>query len=156
MPSHLERVLGSGSGSGVLGLLLGVLGLALVPDVGHEAGVPVDGVGDDLGPAVGEGDRVLAGRLLAVPALVGVIVDPGVVVLDLVGVLVAGRLGGLVGGGGGSVAAGRAVGEDGGGREAEEGEDGGEGLEVRAYGVWFGVEFIKNCSRIVIFVKLIK
>ena len=114
------------------GLVLGlgrVTSLALVGDVGHEAGVPVHSVADDLDAAVGQEDLVLAGGGLAVPLLLGVVVVAGVVVLDLVGVLVLRGVGGLglVGGGGWGVTAGRLVGGDAGG---EEGEGGEEGLRV--------------------------
>ena len=51
---------GRGRGSGV-GLGLGVLGLALVADLGHVATVTVHGVGDLLEPAVGQGHVVGAG-----------------------------------------------------------------------------------------------
>ena len=110
----------------VAGLILGVVGLALVPDIGDVAGVAVvDLVGDDLGPAVGEGDAVLAVGGVPVPVLVLAEVGARVAVLNavleavrgglIVGGLVVGRLGlvvgrlGLVVGGRGGVVGGLVV-----------------------------------------------
>ena len=98
----------------VTGLILGVVGLALVPDIGDVAGVAiVDLVGDDLGPAVGEGDAVLAVGGVPVPVLVLAEVGARVAVLNaileavrgglIVGGLVVGRLGLVVSGRGGVV-----------------------------------------------------
>ena len=47
---------------GWLGLVLGVLGHSLVLDVGDVSVLVVGVVGDDLSPAVGEGNTVLAGN----------------------------------------------------------------------------------------------
>merc|ERR1719151_182037 len=94
----------------VAGLVLVVVGLSLVPDVHHIAGVAVSGVvGNDLGPAVGKGNTVLANGGIAIPVLILAKVGARVAVLDSVlevvgGVVVisglmVGRLGGMVGGG---------------------------------------------------------
>ena len=59
-------------------------GGALVPDVGHVAGVRVaDGVGDDLSSAVRQLDAILAGRRVAVPRLVVAEVGAAVVRVGL-------------------------------------------------------------------------
>merc|ERR1719264_1207401 len=94
----------------VAGLVLVVVGLSLVPDVHHIAGVAVSGVvGDDLGPAVGKGNAVLANGGIAIPVLVLAKVGTRVAVLDsvlevvggivVISGLMVGRLGGMVGGG---------------------------------------------------------
>merc|ERR1719458_1748742 len=94
----------------VAGLVLVVVGLSLVPDVHHIAGVAVSGVvGDDLGPAVGKGNAVLANGGIAIPVLVLAKVGARVAVLDsvlevvggivVISGLMVGRLGGMVGGG---------------------------------------------------------
>merc|ERR1719330_569631 len=90
-----------------LGLVLGVLSLTLVPDIHDVAGVAVDGgVGDDLGPAVGKGNAVLAVGGIAVPSLVLAKVGARVVILNTIlvgvssGLVISGLLvgrGGLVG-----------------------------------------------------------
>merc|ERR1719422_1236332 len=97
------------------GLVFGVLGLALVLDISNVARVTIlDSVGDNLGPAVGEGNTVLAVGGIAVPSLVLAEVGSRVAVLNTVlvgvssGLLIGGLLvgrgrlvgrGGLVGGG---------------------------------------------------------
>ena len=100
----------SGGSSLVGGLVLGVLGHALVPDISNIAGVTISNVvGHNLGTAVGKGNTVLAVGGIAVTGLVLLEVSLGVVVSDGIGVLVLGGLviggllvgGGLVGGGGG-------------------------------------------------------
>ena len=81
-------------GSIGLGLILGVDGLTLVPDISDVARVAVGNVvGHDLGPAVGKGDAVLAVGGIAVTGLVVGKVGLGVVVGNTVVELV---LGGLV------------------------------------------------------------
>ena len=110
-------------------------GFSLVPDVGDEAGVAVDLVGDDLRAAVGQLDAVLAVRLVTVPVLV--LGEDGRVVVaaggrDVVAVLVDGVAVGVVvavvGGAG-------VVGQGGGDRQGEEEE----GLE-RGLGCWHGLD----------------
>ena len=130
------RGVGGGRGRGVLGsrlvgglgsgVVLGVLGLTLVLDISDVAGVAVSNiVGDDLGPAVGKGNAVLAVGGVPVPVLVLAEVGARVAVLNaileavrgglIVGGLVVGRLGlvvgrlGLVVGGRGGVVGGLVV-----------------------------------------------
>ena len=121
----------------VAGLILVVVGLTLVPDIGDVAGVAViDLVGDDLGPAVGEGNAVLAVGGIAIPSLVLAEVGARVAVLNTVlevvgsGLIISGLLvgrGGLVGGSRG-VGRGRVSGESAG--NSHEGRDGNEDLKV--------------------------
>ena len=94
----------------VAGLVLVVVGLTLVPDVHHIAGVAIGSVvADNLGPAVGKDNVVLAGGGIAIPVLVLAEAGARVAVLNTVLVLVGSRrvisglmvggLGGMVGGG---------------------------------------------------------
>merc|ERR1719361_693430 len=79
---------------GVVGLLvLRVVGLALIPHISDVATVSVsDLVGDDLGPAVGKGNTVLAIGGIAIPVLVLTKVGARVAVLNTVLVVVGSRL----------------------------------------------------------------
>merc|ERR1719323_1147942 len=120
------------------GLVLRVLGLALVLDISDVAREAVgDGVGDDLGPAVGKGNTVLAVGGIAIPSLVLAKVGSRVAVLNTVlevvgsGLIISGLLvgrGGLVGGsrgvgrGRGMVSSGESAGN------SHEGRNGNEGL----------------------------
>ena len=125
-----------GRGSLVGGLVLGVLSLALVLDISDVARVAVgDLVGDDLGPAVGKGNAVLAVGGIAVPSLVLAKVDARVAVLNTILVVVGSGLvisGLLVGGGrlvgSRGVGRGRVSGESAG--NSHEGGDGNEGLKI--------------------------
>ena len=120
-------------------VVVGVVGLALVPHIGDVAGVAVvDLVGDDLGPAVGKGDAVLAVGGIAVPVLVLAKVGARVVILNTIlvgvssGLVISGLLvgrGGLVGSRGISRGRGRVVGESAG--SGHEGRDGNEDLKSR-------------------------
>merc|ERR1712241_287739 len=114
-------MVGRGGGRGVLGrrlvsslgLVLGVLSLALVLDISDVARVGItDSVGDDLGPAVGEGNTVLAVGGIAVPGLVLAKVGSRVAVLNTVLEVVGSRLiiSGLLVGRGGLVGGSRGVG----------------------------------------------
>ena len=119
------------------GLVLGVLSLALILDISDVARVAIlDSVGDDLGPAVGKGNTVLAVGGIAIPSLILAEVGARVVILNTVLVGVGGRLviggllvgrGGLVGGSRG-VGRGRGIGESTG--NSHEGGDGNEGLKI--------------------------
>ena len=152
MPStSFLGVIGGGRGRGVLGgrlvgrgslvggLVLGVLSLALVLDISDVARVAVGNlVGDDLGPAVGKGNAVLAVGGIAVPSLVLAKVGARVVILNTVlvgvssGLVISGLLvgrGGLVGSRGISRGRGRVVGESAG--SGHEGRDGNEDLKSR-------------------------
>ena len=152
MPStSFLGVVGGGRGRGVLGgglvrrgslvggLVLGVLSLALVLDISDVARVAVGNlVGDDLGPAVGKGNTVLAVGGIAVPSLVLAKVGARVVILNTVlvgvssGLVISGLLvgrGGLVGSRGISRGRGRVVGESAG--SGHEGRDGNEDLKSR-------------------------
>jgi hypothetical protein len=108
------------------GLVLGVLGNTLVAHVSIVARLVVgDGVGDNLGPAVGKGDAVRsAGRVSAACLVLGK-VHLGVVVGDSITVVVSGGLivfDGLPVGGPGGVRGGGVVGASN-GHEGSEGED---------------------------------
>ena len=75
------------------GLVLVVVGLTLVSDIGDVARVAiVDLVGDDLGPAVGKGNAVLAVGGIAIPVLILAEVGTRVAVLDTVLVVVGSGL----------------------------------------------------------------
>ena len=91
-----SRLVGRG---GVVGLGLIVAGLSLVADIGDVARLVVrDGIGHGLDAAVGKGNTVAARGGVAVTVLVGIEVNAGVVVLDVVGKVVGGRggIGGLL------------------------------------------------------------
>ena len=114
---------------GRVGALLGerVLGLALISDLGLVTAIGVDGVGDPLEAAVGQGHVIGAGGLVAVALLVVAVVVLGVVVVDRPVEVVGGRpVGGfLVGGGrgGGGVSGPGVVGEGHGHKGEQSNED---------------------------------
>ena len=91
-----SRLVGSrlvGGGLVGSGLVLIVAGLTLVGHISDVARVGIgDGVGHNLGAAVGKDNTVAAVGGIAVTGLVGIKVNLGVVVLDSVGVLVLGGL----------------------------------------------------------------
>ncbi len=125
-------VVGGLGGIGGLGLVLGVLGLTLVPHISDVARVAIlNVVGHNLGTTVGKGNTVLAVGGIAVTGLVLVEVGASVVVGNGVGVLILGgdiSVGGLlvggpaIGGGGGGIGSrGGVVGSRGGGGDSHEG-----------------------------------
>jgi hypothetical protein len=79
--------IGGLGGIGSRGLVAVVTGLAVVVDVGVVT-VLISGVGDGLGPAVGEEGLVLALGVISVTVLGVVVVIAGVLILDVVGVVV--------------------------------------------------------------------
>jgi len=82
---------GSGVVSGLgLGVVLGVLSLALITDISDVAGVFVDGVAHNLGAAIGKGNTVFAGGGITITVLLLVESGAGVVVGDGIAVLVDG------------------------------------------------------------------
>ena len=100
------------------GLLLWVIGLTLVADLGHEAGVAVDSVGDLLQTTVGKlhvvrplGVVAVTGLLVA-EVVTGVVVLHGIVEVVLGGDLIGGLRGVAVGGLGGSSQSGGHQGQD--------------------------------------------
>ena len=119
------------------GLVLGVLGLALVLDINDVArGGITDSVGDDLGPAVGKSNAVLAVGGIAIPSLVLAKVGTRVVILNTVLVGVGSRLiisGLLVGRGGLVIGRSRGISRGGmvsGGSSHEGSNDGNEHLKA--------------------------
>ena len=84
---------------GLVGRLVGrliVASLTLVGDLSNIAIIAVDGVGNILGAAIGKNNRVSSVGVVALTLLVGIKPQVGIVILDLIGVLVLGRL--LIGG----------------------------------------------------------
>jgi hypothetical protein len=86
-------VVGRGGGDLVSGLVLGVLGNALIAHISNITGLGISNlVGDDLGPAVGKLDAVGSTGGIPVALLVLAKVDLGVVVGNGVVVVVGSRL----------------------------------------------------------------
>jgi hypothetical protein len=79
---------GSVVGSLGLGVVLGVLSLALITDISDIAGVFVNGVAHNLGAAVGKGNTVLASGGITITVLLLVESSTGVVVGDGIAILV--------------------------------------------------------------------
>jgi len=79
---------GGVGGSFVGGFVFGVFGLSGVVDLGDEAAVVIDGVGDGLSAAIGQENVVGSGDDFTVAALLVAVVVVGVVIDDLVGEIV--------------------------------------------------------------------
>ena len=86
-------LVGRGSLVRGFGLILGVLGLTLVPDISDVARVSIlNSVGDDLGAAIGKSNTVFTIGGITITSLVLAKVGSSVVILNSIGILVLGRL----------------------------------------------------------------